>query len=70
MSGGTFSGNTYSAPITLYSGPFFGAPYDNALVTFPVVGSASINFTSATTATISYTISGITVTKNIAKLEF
>jgi lysyl endopeptidase len=70
MSGGSFSGNTYSAPITQYSGPYFGGPYNSNLVTAPVVGSATINFTSATTATYSYTISGTSVSKSITKLAF
>jgi len=71
MAGGSFNGNTYSAPITMYSGPFFGGPFNSAQVTAPVVGSATINFTSATTATLSYTISGTTVSnKSITKLDF
>jgi lysyl endopeptidase len=70
MSGGSFNGNVYSAPVTFYSGPWFGLSSFSPLPNPVPVGTASINFTSATTATISYTISGITVTKNIAKLEF
>jgi lysyl endopeptidase len=71
MSAGSFSGNVYSAPVTLYSGPFFGGPYNPALVASPVVGSATINFTSATTATLSYTINNTTVSnKSISKLIF
>ncbi len=71
MAGGSFNGNVYSAPVTLYSGPFFGGPFNPAQVTAPVVGSATINFTSATTAIITYTISGTTVNnKSITKLDF
>ena len=71
MSGGSFSGNTYSSPITLYSGPYFGGPFNPALVSSPAVGSVTINFTSATTATLSYTINGITVSnKSITKIIF
>jgi chitodextrinase len=70
MSGGSFSGDTYSAPVSLYSGPYFGGAFNPALVSSSVVGFATINFTSATTATITYTINGITVTKNITKLDF
>jgi hypothetical protein len=54
----------------MYSGPYFGGSFNPAQVGSSVVGSATINFTSATTATISYTINGITVTKDIAKLDF
>jgi hypothetical protein len=71
MAGGSFDGNTYSAPIAMYSGPFFGGPFNPTQVAAPVVGSATINFTSATTATITYTISGTTVSnKSITKLDF
>lgn len=71
MSGGSFNGNIYSVPVTLYTGPFFGGIFNPALVSLSVVGSATINFTSATTATISYTISGTTVSnKCISKLDF
>jgi Cytochrome C oxidase, cbb3-type, subunit III len=71
MAGGSFNGNIYSAPITMYSGPFFGGPFNSAQVNAPVVGSVAINFTSATTATITYTISGTTVSnKSITKLDF
>jgi hypothetical protein len=69
MSGGSFNGNVYSANVLLFSGPFFGGPFNP--VTRPPVGTASINFTSATTATITYTISGTTVSnKSITKLDF
>ena len=70
MSGGSFSGNTYTVPVSLYSGPYFGGSFNPAQVSSSVVGSAAINFTSATTATMTYTINGVTVTKNIAKLDF
>jgi hypothetical protein len=71
MAGGTFSGTTYRAPVTLNSGPSFTSPtYDPNLVTNPQVGTASINFTSATAATLTYTISGTTATKPLVKLPF
>jgi hypothetical protein len=71
MAGGSFSGTTYSAPVTLYSGPSFALPtFDSTMVTHNSVGTASINFTSATTATLTYTISGTTATKALAKLQF
>ena len=70
MSGGSFSGIVYSAPITLYSGPWFGLSSFSPPATNTNVGTATINFTSATTATITYTISGTTVSKSITKLIF
>ena len=69
MSGGSFNGNVYSANVLLFSGPFFGGPYSAA--THPSVGTVTINFTSATTATLSYTIGNTPVSnKSIAKYIF
>lgn len=70
MSGGTMNGTTYSSPVTLYSGPAFSEPFTAVPVTTNSVGNATINFTSATTATLSYTINGAAVTKNITKIAF
>ena len=71
MSGGSFNGNVYSAPVTLYSGPWFGLSSFSPPATNTNVGTATINFTSATTATITYSISGTTVSnKTITKLDF
>ena len=71
MSGGSFSGNTYSAPITLYSGPWFGLSSFSPPATTTTVGSATINFTSDTTGVLTYTITGAAqVTRNITKLQF
>jgi hypothetical protein len=71
MAGGSFSGTTYSAPVTLYSGPSFTSPtFNSAQVSSSTVGTASINFTSATTANLTYTISGTMVTKALTKLQF
>ena len=70
MAGGSFSGTVYSAPVTRFAGPFFGSPFSSVPVTSAQVGSATITFTSATTATLTYTIDNVTVTKDITKLEF
>jgi hypothetical protein len=71
MSGGSFNGNVYTAPVTLFSGPWFGEPFSTIPVTNAPAGTASINFTSDTTATLTYTITGASqVTRNITKLQF
>lgn len=71
MSGGSFNGNVYSADVLQFSGPFFGGTFNPLLVTHSAAGSASINFTSATTATLSYTINGTTVSnKSLTKTQF
>jgi hypothetical protein len=70
MSGGTLIGSNYTAPVLLYSGPWFGESFGAVPVTSTVVGSATITFTSNTTASINYTISGVSVTKIINRLSF
>ncbi|MEP6941842.1 MAG: hypothetical protein ABI981_02835 [Betaproteobacteria bacterium] len=59
----SFTGNVF-----LSSGPYFGAPVFNpALVTTVPVGTMTFTFTSIVTATITYSISGVVVTKNIQR---
>jgi hypothetical protein len=71
MSGGTFNGSVYTAPITLYNGSWFGEPFGTVPVSNSAVGTASINFTGDATATLTYTITGAAqVTRNITKLQF
>lgn len=70
MSGGSLNGTTYSSPVTHYTGPAFGEPFSAAPVVITSVGNVTINFSSATTATMSYTINGATVTKSITKIAF
>jgi hypothetical protein len=71
MSGGSFNGNVYTAPVTLYNGPWFGESFSTIPVTNSPAGTASINFTSDTTGVLTYTITGAPqVTRNIAKLQF
>ena len=63
VSGLTFTGNVF-----LSSGPYFGAPVFNpALVSTAPVGTMTFTSTGVTTATITYSISGVTVTKNIQR---
>ena len=63
VSGTTFSGNVF-----LSSGPYFGAPvFNTALVSTAPVGTMTFTSTGVLTATITYSISGVTVTKNIQR---
>ena len=66
MAGGSFNGAVYSAPVMRYSGPYFGSAFNSVQVSSVAAGNASINFTSATSATLTYTIDGVAVTKNIS----
>jgi hypothetical protein len=71
MSGGSFNGSVYTAPITLFGGAWFGEPFGTVPTSSSPVGNASINFTGDTAATLTYTITGAAqVTRNITKLQF
>jgi hypothetical protein len=71
MSGGSFNGSVYTAPITLFGGAWFGEPFGTVPTSSSPVGTASINFTGDTAATLTYTITGAAqVTRNITKLQF
>ena len=63
MSGG---GNAYSGALYQTSGPAYNGPWTGG-VTAPAVGSISVNFASASTGTLSYTVSGQTITKQIQR---
>lgn len=70
MSGGSLNGSTYTAPVTRYTGPAFSEPFNAAPVVISNAGTVTIQFTSATTATLNYTIDGIAVSKSIVRLSF
>lgn len=70
MSGGSFAGTVYSAPVQQFTGSWFGEPFGTVGTAATGVGTATINFTSDTAATLSYTINGVQVTRNIVKLAF
>jgi hypothetical protein len=74
MPGGSWNADftTFSGPVYIPSGSWFGA-YDASRFSgsaTPVAGTASITFTSATTATFSYTINGTSGTKSITRQLF
>ncbi|HET7403215.1 MAG TPA: hypothetical protein VFJ62_15580, partial [Usitatibacter sp.] len=72
MPGGTWNAGNTAYTGALYqptSAPF--ASYDTSrFVVGPAVGSATITFTSATTATLTYTINGKSATKSIQRQLF
>jgi hypothetical protein len=66
------SGNlVYTGPLAQTSGPWFGTtPYNPATVTPQGVGTVTFTATSGNTATLTYTINGTAVTKQITRLTF
>jgi len=69
--GDVWSANdTFSADVYRFSGPNWGAfPYNNGSVSSSKVGTATLKFTSATTATFTYNVEGSSRTINLAKLQ-
>ncbi len=63
------SGQRYSGDIFRTSGAPFGA-YDQARLMVAPVGTASFDFTGASTATFTYTLDGVTQSKQIIRQEF
>ncbi|APV49246.1 hypothetical protein BWI17_05850 [Betaproteobacteria bacterium GR16-43] len=57
----------YSGSLYLPTGSFFGAYDVNRFSVNPPVGTATVTFTSLTTATLAYTINGVSGTKSIQR---
>jgi hypothetical protein len=70
MSGGSVSGSTYTGPVTMYTGSAFSEPFSTVPIATTNVGNVTINFASTTAATMTYTISGTTISKPITKIQF
>ena len=71
LSTGQFAGTTYSQSIIALTGPWFGiVPYNPASVAVRAAGTISLQFTTDTTANVSFTIDGRTVTTTVRKLAF
>jgi hypothetical protein len=66
MNGGP---NAFSGTLFQTSGPGYNGPWTGG-VTAPPVGSISVNFTGVNSGTLSYTASGVTVTKTISRQSF
>lgn len=62
---------TYSTTLTRSTGsPLIGAVYNPALLNSVVAGTLTLNFTSSSTATMSYTVDGVSQVKSILRLPF
>ena len=62
--------NTYAGPVYRTTGPYWSGPFDQATVTIAQVGTATLTFDSFIAGTFSYTIDGITGTKQITRLPY
>ena len=58
----TFSGLLYQT-----GGPWFGGPWDPAARTLRQVGTATFSFTSVVAGTLTYSVDGVTVNKNVTR---
>ena len=63
------SGNSLSYSGTLYqtAGPWFGTTFNPANATNRVVGSVTFNLNSVTSASMSYSVDGVTVSKSLTR---
>ncbi len=71
LSAGALNGTSFNQSLLTFTGPWFGInPFNPSAVSSRTAGTVSVTFTSATTATISYTIDGRNVSTTITKLAF
>jgi chitodextrinase len=71
MPNGAWSGNTYSGALYRTRGTqVIGASYDATKLIVTQAGTLSITFTDTNTATMTYTVDGVTQTKSITRLGF
>jgi lysyl endopeptidase len=71
LSAGALSGSSYNAGVLAFTGPWFGInPFNPAAVGNRNAGNLQVTFTSATTATINFTIDGRNVSTTLNKLAF
>ena len=71
MPDGAWSANTYSGALYRTTGtPVIGATYNPASLVVTQAGTLSLTFTDANTATMTYTVDGLTQTKAITRLPF
>jgi hypothetical protein len=67
---GQLSGNTVSGTLYRYTGPLPGPGFDPALVTPTAVGTASLTFSSDTTAVLTYNYDNRSGTLNMERFTF
>jgi len=72
MPGGTFTGSqTFASRFYTTTGPWFGiSPFDSSRVAVQDVGPAELNFINRDQASFTFTIRGVTQTKNITRQRF
>jgi lysyl endopeptidase len=70
LTSGTLSGSTLSAQVFSFSGPGFGGSFNPALVAARASGTITLTFNSATTATLSFTSDGRSVSTPMTRLAF
>jgi hypothetical protein len=71
MPDGSWNGNTYSGALySTHGSPVIGGSYNPASLVVAQVGTLSITFADANTATMSYTVNGVTQTKPLSRLPF
>jgi photosystem II stability/assembly factor-like uncharacterized protein len=72
MPGGSWNASftAFSGPVYIPTGSWFGNYDVRRFSVGPAVGSATITFTSASRATLAYTINGVSASKSIQRLGF
>jgi lysyl endopeptidase len=71
VSGGTWSGNTFSAPVyTATASRWLGTSFNAASLTAIPVGSISIGFSNSGSAVMSYNVNGVSQSKALERVPF
>jgi hypothetical protein len=66
---GTWTGSDInSGPVRRYTGPNWSTSFNAAQVSYTNVGTATLTFTSATSATLQYTVDGVSRTVTLSKI--
>ena len=63
----TGGSTTWSGPLDQTTGSYYGGGWSNGSVTHNGVGTMTVTFSSASTGSLSYTASGVTVNKQISR---
>jgi len=64
------SGTTCAGPVLRTTGPAFGPTFNSSQVQVSTAGTISVTFTDANNATLTYTVNGVSGTKNITRQAF
>jgi hypothetical protein len=64
------SPTVFAGTLYRFSGPAYSEVFNPAQVSNASVGTATLTFTSATQATLAYSINGVALTKSVTKLAF